>query len=97
MNPELAAGIRRVKRFKKTRYPAWQWLTAEEARALWQLPSAETLKGKRDRAILATLLGCRLRRWELAELDFEHLQRREEHWAIVNLVGKGGHMRMTRL
>ena len=65
LNPELAAGIRRVKKVQKTRYPAWQWLTAEEARALWQLPSAETLKGKRDRAILATLLGCRLRRWEL--------------------------------
>jgi len=36
------------------------WLTAEEARTLWQLPDPATLKGKRDRAILALLLGCGL-------------------------------------
>jgi site-specific recombinase XerD len=35
----------------------------------------------------------RTRRRELADLTFEHLQRREEHWAIVDLVGKGGHIR----
>jgi hypothetical protein len=29
----------------------------------------------------------------LADLDFKHLQQREEHWAIVDLVGKGGHIR----
>ena len=39
------------------------------------------------------LLGCGLRRRELADLDFRHLQQREEHWAIVDLVGKGGHIR----
>jgi hypothetical protein len=26
-------------------------------------------------------------------LTFDHLQQREEHWAIVDLVGKGGHVR----
>jgi hypothetical protein len=31
---------------------------SKEARALWQYPDAETLKGKRDRAVLALLLGC---------------------------------------
>jgi site-specific recombinase XerD len=69
------------------------WLTAQEARRLWQAPDPETLKGKRDRAILAVLLGCGLRRRELADLDYRHLQQREEHWAIVDLVGKGGHIR----
>ena len=69
------------------------WLTAQEARTLWQLPDVGTLKGKRDRAIIAVLLGCGLRRRELAELTFDHLQRREDHWAIVDLVGKGGHIR----
>jgi site-specific recombinase XerD len=69
------------------------WLTANEARTLWQIPNPTSLKGKRDRALLATLLGCGLRRRELAELDFGHLQRRDEHWAIVDLVGKGGHIR----
>ena len=26
-------------------------------------------------------------------LRLDHLQQREEHWAIVDLVGKGGHVR----
>jgi site-specific recombinase XerD len=93
LSPELAAGIRRVKGVKKLGVRLGHWLTAEEARRLWQAPDANTLKGKRDRAILAVLLGCGLRRRELADLDFSHLQKREEHWAIVDLVGKGGHIR----
>ena len=47
--------------------------------------------GKRNRAILAILLGCGLRRRELAELTLESLQHREERWAVVDLVGKGRH------
>jgi len=62
-----------------------------------EAPDADTLKGKRGRAILAILLGCGLRRRELAELDFRHLQQREEHWAIVDLVDKGGHIRTVPL
>jgi site-specific recombinase XerD len=93
LSPELAAGIRRVKGVKKLGVRLGNWLTAQEGRRLWQAPDPETLKGKRDRAILAVLLGCGLRRRELADLDFRYLQRREEHWAIVDLVGKGGHIR----
>jgi site-specific recombinase XerD len=68
-------------------------LSASEARALWRSPDAETLKGKRDREVIAVLLGCGLRRREWADLTLDHLQRREDHWAIVDLVGKGGHVR----
>jgi len=93
LSPELAAGIRRVKGAKKLGMRLGNWLTAEQARALWQLPNAHTLKGKRDRAILAVLLGCGLRRGELITLVFDHLQRREDHWAIVDLIGKGTHIR----
>jgi site-specific recombinase XerD len=93
LSPDLAAGIRRVKGSKKLGYRLGNWLTAGEARKLWQLPDPSTLKGKRDRAILALLLGCGLRRRELTELTLGHLQRREDHWAIVDLVGKGGHVR----
>ncbi|MBV9083608.1 MAG: site-specific integrase [Acidobacteriaceae bacterium] len=39
------------------------------------------------------MLGCGLRRRELADLEFTRLQQREEHWAIVDLIGKGGHIR----
>lgn len=59
LSPELAAGIRRVKGAKRLGVRLGNWLTAEEARELWQSPDADTLKGKRDRAILAVLLGLR--------------------------------------
>ena len=93
LSPELAASIRRVKGPKKLGVRLGNWLTAEVARRFWQSPDPETLKGKRDRAMLAILLGCGLRRRELADLGFTHLQQREEHWAIVDLVGKGGRIR----
>ncbi len=93
LSPELAAGIRRVRGARKLGVRLGNWLTTDQARALWRLPGSDTLKGKRDRALLAILLGCGLRRRELAELTLDHLQRREDHWAIVDLVGKGGHIR----
>jgi site-specific recombinase XerD len=69
------------------------WLTAEQAHALWQVPDHLRLKGKRDRALLALLLACGLRRHEAVALRLDHVQQREEHWAIMDLVGKGGHVR----
>jgi site-specific recombinase XerD len=93
LSPELAAGIRRVKGSKKLGIRLGNWLAVDEARTLWQLPSSSTPKGTRDRAILAVLLGCGLRRGELIQLTWDHLQRRKDHWAIVDLVGKAGHIR----
>jgi integrase len=42
---------------------------------------------------LAVLLACGLSRHEAVNLDFRHIQQREEHWAIVDLKGKAGHTR----
>jgi site-specific recombinase XerD len=44
------------------------WLTREQARELLAVPDRSTLKGKRDFVILALLVGCALRRQELASL-----------------------------
>jgi site-specific recombinase XerD len=93
MSPESAAGIRRVKGARQLGVRLGNWLTADEAKALLDAPDVGAIRGKRSRAILALCLTCGLRRSELAHLTMEHLQRREDHWAIVDLVGKGGHIR----
>jgi integrase len=93
LSPDLAAGIRRVKGAKRIGVRLGNWLTAEQSRALLGAPDVQSLKGRRDRAILALLLGCGLRRGEVADLRMEHLQQREEHWVIADLVGKAAHIR----
>jgi site-specific recombinase XerD len=93
LSPELAAGIRRVKGAKRVGVRLGNWLTADQSRALLQAPDAQSLKGRRDRAILAVMLACGLRRSEVANLTIQHLQQREEHWVIADLIGKAAHIR----
>jgi site-specific recombinase XerC len=69
------------------------WLTREQAKELLAVPDRSTLKGKRDYAILALLVGCALRRRELASLNIEDIQMREGRWVIADLIGKGGRIR----
>jgi integrase len=65
--------------------------------ALLQAPNVETLKGKRDRAILSLLIGCGLRRSEMAALDLAGLQQRQGRWVLPDLTGKGGRARTVPL
>ena len=91
--PACIRGRRLRSPLKKLGVRVGHWLTTEQGQALWQAPDHQRLKGKRDRALLALLLACGLRRHEAVALRLDHLQQREEHWAIVDLVGKGGHVR----
>src|ERR1700732_983439 len=43
--------------------------------------------------MLAVLLGCGLRRSEVAALTLKHIQQRDSRWCIVDLVGKHGRVR----
>ena len=51
------------------------------------------MRAKRDYAMLAMLFGCGFRRSELVGLELDDIQMRQGHWAVVDLIGKGGHIR----
>ena len=93
LSPELAAGIRRVKGAKQLGARTGNWLTWEQAGLLLEKADGDDLRSRRDLAMISVLVGCGLRRAELSALTVEDLQIRQGHWAIVDLVGKGGHVR----
>jgi integrase/recombinase XerD len=90
---ETATGIQRLKGARKLGVRAGNWLTKEQASLLLRGPDTRTLKGKRDRALLALLIGCALRRSEVAALEFESLEQRDGRWVLPDLAGKGGRKR----
>jgi len=93
INQTIGSGIANVKGVKAQGVRAGNWLTKEQAQELINAPDSTTLKGLRDRAILAVMLGAGLRRSEVAALSFEQIQQREARWVILDLVGKGGRVR----
>ena len=93
LSPELAAGIRRVKGVRRIGVRVGNWLTPEQGKQLLASADRNSLRGKRNYAILATLMGCGLRRGELLALGVDAAQLREKRWVIADLMGKAGHMR----
>jgi integrase len=93
LDAETAAAIDQVAGVKQSGVRAGNWLTRTQAEALINCPDPATLKGKRDRAILALLVGCGLRRAEAAALNVADIQQRDGRWAIVDLRGKHGRLR----
>ena len=93
LSAEAAAGIEQTPGAKQRGTRAGNWLTREQAQALLDLPAPSTLKGKRDRAALALLIGCGLRRSEAVGLSINDIQQREGRWVIPDLRGKHGRLR----
>jgi integrase len=91
--PELASGIARIKGVRTHGIRVGNWLSLLQAQDLLNAPDIRTRKGLRDRAMFAVLLGCGLRRSELASLTVKHVQMRDSRWCIVDLVGKHGRVR----
>lgn len=93
LSPDLAAGIRRVKGAKRLGVRVGNWLTADQGKKLLAVHSGRHLRDLRNHAVLAMLLGCGLRRAELAAVKVEDFELREDHWILADLIGKGRHMR----
>jgi site-specific recombinase XerD len=93
LDPQVANGIRAVKGARREGRRTGNWLTREEAQSWLGAPDTRTMKGRRDRALLAVLIGCGLRRAEAASLSFEHVQQRDGRWVLVDLIGKRDKLR----
>jgi site-specific recombinase XerD len=93
LSPELAAGISRVKGVKQLGFRSGNWLSAEESSEVLKRAWGDSMRAKRDYAMLALLFGCGFRRSELVGLELDEIQMRQGHWAVVDLIGKGGHIR----
>ncbi|MBP6512235.1 MAG: tyrosine-type recombinase/integrase [Bacteroidia bacterium] len=68
-----------------------------QARELLDSPNDNSLKGKRDRAILATLLYHALRREELCRLKVKDFKQERRGVPHIKITGKGGKMRYIPL
>jgi site-specific recombinase XerD len=88
LDAQIAGGVRAVKGARQEGRRTGNWLTREEAQGWLGAPDKRTMRGRRDRALLAVLIGCGLRRSEAASLTFEHVQQRDGRWVLVDLIGK---------
>ncbi len=88
LDPQVANGIRAVKGASREGRRTGNWLTREEAQSWLGAPDPRTMRGRRDRALLAVLIGCGLRRAEAASLSFDHIQQRDGRWVLLDFIGK---------
>ena len=73
-----------------------EFLTEEEAQAILRTPDRRTLQGKRDYAILLTLLTTGLRKAEICNLKVGDLKTYRNQ-AVVDVIGKGKKFRRIPL
>jgi integrase len=97
IDAEEAANLAGVPNLSQKGTRLGNWLTRDQAKELLTVPDRSKIKGERDYAILALLLGCALRRRELASLDIGDIQLREGRWVVADLRGKGGRVRTVAI
>jgi integrase/recombinase XerD len=73
-----------------------EFLTEEEAQAMLRVPDRRTIQGKRDYAILLTLLTTGLRKAEICSLKIGDIKTYRNQ-SIVDVIGKGKKFRRIPL
>lgn len=92
ISEEVYRGIEDIKGEKKEGRRTGNWLTLSQFDTL--IKSIPTdLTGRRDRALLAVLMGCALRRDELLKLKPNQMVQREGRWVFADVLGKGNKFR----
>jgi integrase len=100
IEPTLANGLPQLELVKPPRVRGSIYghrLTQAEGNTLLQGPGTETLKGLRDTAIVGLLITIGLRRSEICNLTWGHLQDIDGHKVIANLSGKHGRVRTVKI
>lgn len=87
------AGITSLKSPRPKGTRSGNWLQIEDVKALIALPDRATKEGLRDACVIGMLVGCGLRRAEVAEMTWDKYQMREGRWCFVDLKGKGDKIR----
>lgn len=82
-----------MKGVKQLGFRSGNRLSAEQSSEVLKHASGDSMRVKHDYAMLAMLFGCGFRRSELVGLEFDEIQMCQGHWAVVDLVGKSGHIR----
>jgi site-specific recombinase XerD len=93
---EELSGIMRIKGQRAACNQPGNVLTQEQAEMLLNLPDEAETKGKRDRAILALMVGCGLKRREIVQLLRSDIQRMAPDSVIAN-VESAGRSRTVRI
>src|SRR5574340_854090 len=88
-----ANGISRVGGVKQRGTRIGKWLNLDQVKVLLNLPDTSTLKGLRDKALLALMLCSGLRRSEIVNLTYDHVQELDGRWVVVDIIGKGNRLR----
>ncbi len=91
------ADLTAVRNVKRSARPPSPGLTADQAGRLLRVPDPHTILGKRDRALLALMVGCGLARQEVVHLEMRNLRRREKRWVLLDLGGHGPSRRIVPL
>ena len=93
LSQEQAAAVASVPGVRQKGRRLGAWLTLEQTQNLLVAPKGDGFKAIRDRALLGLLVGCGLRREELAHITVEQTQQREGRWVLVDIDGKGRRLR----
>jgi len=91
--PDAAAAVAAVKGVRQKGRRLGTSLDLDGAQALVKAPAGDGLRARRDRALLGLLVGCGLRRGELAGFACDRIEQREGRWVIVDIEGKGSRIR----
>ena len=97
MGPALSQGAGLLQGEEQSCVHNRNWLTLDQAERLISAPDQSKIRGRRDRAVLAVMVNCGLRRREVSELEIEEIQQCGEHWAIIDMKSKRKRVRTVPL